>query len=73
MHDSNSRAARRVYKCHSQVHRFYDITKHEVKQCEAEILNKCSKMEMIERDHRTHLKVHEQKVLNLEYGGIGMK
>mmetsp|Transcript_15795 Transcript_15795/g.39097 ORF Transcript_15795/g.39097 Transcript_15795/m.39097 type:complete len:471 (+) Transcript_15795:270-1682(+) len=49
------------------VHRFYEITKHEVKQCEAEIGNKCSKMEMIERDHRTHLKVHEQKVLNLEY------
>ncbi|CAD7952603.1 unnamed protein product [Amoebophrya sp. A120] len=49
------------------VHRFYDITKHEVKQCESEIANKCSKMEMIERDHRTHLKVHEQKVLNLEY------
>ncbi|CAD7933201.1 unnamed protein product [Amoebophrya sp. A25] len=49
------------------VHRFYEITKQEVKQCDAEISNKSSKQEMIERDHRTHLKVHEQKVLNLEY------
>jgi len=49
------------------VKRFYSITQHEVQQCEAEISNKASKMEMIERDHRTHLKVHEQKVLNLEY------
>lgn len=49
------------------VHRFYDITKHEVGSTGGEISNKCSKMEMIERDHRTHLRVHEQKVLNLEY------
>jgi hypothetical protein len=34
------------------VHRFYDITKHEVNQIEAEISNKSSRMEMIERDRR---------------------
>jgi len=49
------------------VNRFYDITKQEVKQIEAELLNMDRRMEMLERDHRVHIKVHEQKVQNLEY------
>merc|ERR1740121_2998612 len=49
------------------VNRFYDITKQEVKQIEAELLNMDRQMEILERDHRVHIKVHEQKVQNLEY------
>uniref|UniRef100_A0A7S3S1D6 Growth arrest-specific protein 8 domain-containing protein n=1 Tax=Strombidinopsis acuminata TaxID=141414 RepID=A0A7S3S1D6_9SPIT len=49
------------------VNRFYDITKSEVKQIEAELLDMDSRMEMLERDHRVLIKVHEQKVQNLEY------
>jgi len=49
------------------VNRFYEITKQEVKQIEAELLNMDRQMEMLERDHRVHIKVHEQKVQNLEY------
>lgn len=49
------------------VNRFYEITKQEVRQREAELLNMDRKMEMLERDHRVHIKVHEQKVQNLEY------
>mmetsp|Transcript_52074 Transcript_52074/g.137576 ORF Transcript_52074/g.137576 Transcript_52074/m.137576 type:complete len:475 (+) Transcript_52074:148-1572(+) len=49
------------------VNRFYDITKLEVKQIEAELLDMDSRMEMLERDHRVLIKVHEQKVQNLEY------
>jgi len=49
------------------VNRFYDITKQEVKQIEAELLNMDRQMEMLERDHRVHIKVHEQKVQHLEY------
>mmetsp|Transcript_94632 Transcript_94632/g.164188 ORF Transcript_94632/g.164188 Transcript_94632/m.164188 type:complete len:477 (-) Transcript_94632:176-1606(-) len=49
------------------VNRFYEITKQEVKQIEAELLDMDRRMEMLERDHRVHIKVHEQKVQNLEY------
>lgn len=49
------------------VNRFYDITKQEVEQIEAELLNMDRQMEMYERDHRVLIKVHEQKVQNLEY------
>lgn len=49
------------------VNRFYEITKSEVKQIEAELLNMDRKMEILERDFRVHIKVHEQKVQNLEY------
>jgi len=49
------------------VNRFCEITKGEVKQIEAELLNMDRQMEMLERDHRVHIKVHEQKVQNLEY------
>merc|ERR1711881_771413 len=49
------------------VNRFYEITRQEVKQIEAELLNKDRHMESMERDHRVHIKVHEQKVQNLEY------
>merc|ERR1711959_668731 len=49
------------------VNRFYEITRQEVKQIEAELLNKDRQMEMMDRDHRVHIKVHEQKVQNLEY------
>merc|ERR1719201_2857591 len=49
------------------VTRFYEITKGEVKQIEAELLSMDRQMEMLERDHRVHIKVHEQKVQNLEY------
>ncbi|CAE7227074.1 DRC4 [Symbiodinium natans] len=49
------------------VNRFYEITKSEVKQVEAELLNMDRKMEILERDFRVHIKVHEQKVQNLEY------
>mmetsp|Transcript_115930 Transcript_115930/g.322824 ORF Transcript_115930/g.322824 Transcript_115930/m.322824 type:complete len:475 (-) Transcript_115930:303-1727(-) len=49
------------------VNQFYDITKTEVKQIEAELDNMDRQMEMLERDHRVHIKVHEQKVQNLEY------
>merc|ERR1711912_101297 len=49
------------------VNRFYEITKQEVKQIEAELLNMDRQMEMLERDPRVHIKVHEQKVQNLEY------
>lgn len=49
------------------VNRFYEITKQEVKQIEAELLNMDRQMEMLERDHRVHIKVHEQRVQNLEY------
>eukprot|EP00747_Dinoflagellata_sp_TGD_P162034 gnl/TRDRNA2_/TRDRNA2_179186_c0_seq1.p1 gnl/TRDRNA2_/TRDRNA2_179186_c0~~gnl/TRDRNA2_/TRDRNA2_179186_c0_seq1.p1 ORF type:complete len:477 (+),score=175.95 gnl/TRDRNA2_/TRDRNA2_179186_c0_seq1:130-1560(+) len=49
------------------VNRFYEITKGEVKQIEAELLSMDRQMEMLERDHRVHIKVHEQKVQSLEY------
>eukprot|EP00434_Breviolum_minutum_P016302 symbB.v1.2.014364.t1/scaffold1022.1/size143637/2 len=49
------------------VNRFYEITKSEVKQIDAELLNMDRKMEILERDFRVHIKVHEQKVQNLEY------
>jgi hypothetical protein len=49
------------------VNRFYEITKQEVREVEAELLNMDRQMEMLERDHRVHIKVHEQKVQNLEY------
>uniref|UniRef100_A0A7S4TAW8 Growth arrest-specific protein 8 domain-containing protein n=1 Tax=Alexandrium monilatum TaxID=311494 RepID=A0A7S4TAW8_9DINO len=49
------------------VNQFYDITKTEVKQIEAKLDNMDRQMEMLERDHRVHIKVHEQKVQNLEY------
>jgi len=49
------------------VNRFFEITRQEVKQIEAELLNKDRQMESMERDHRVHIKVHEQKVQNLEY------
>merc|ERR1711937_915299 len=49
------------------VNRFYEITKQEVKQIEALLLKMDREMEMLERDHRVHIKVHEQKVQNLEY------
>merc|ERR1719160_2248479 len=49
------------------VNRFYEITKQEVRQIESELLNMDRKMEMDERDHRVLIKVHEQKVQNLEY------
>merc|ERR1719327_2190511 len=49
------------------VNRFYEITKNEVQQVEAELLNMDRQMKMMERDHRVHIKVHEQKVQNLEY------
>merc|ERR1712087_627004 len=49
------------------VNRFYEITKQEVKQIDAELLDMDKQMEMLLRDHRVHIKVHEQKVQNLEY------
>jgi len=49
------------------VNRFYEITKQEVRQIEAELLKMDREMETLERDHRVHIKVHEQKVQNLEY------
>merc|ERR1719482_817781 len=49
------------------VNRFYEITKQEVSQIEAELLTMDRQMEMLERDHRVHIKVHEQKVQSLEY------
>merc|ERR1719201_2370464 len=49
------------------VNRFYEITKQEVAQIEAELLDMDRQMELLERDHRVHIKVHEQKVQNLEY------
>jgi hypothetical protein len=49
------------------VQRFYDISRQEVKQCEAELLNKDRLMETMERDHRVHIEVHKQKVQNLQY------
>merc|ERR1719230_1286903 len=49
------------------VNRFYEITKNQVKQIEAELLDMDQQMERLERDHRVHIKVHEQKVQNLEY------
>jgi hypothetical protein len=49
------------------VNRFYEITRDEVKQISAQLLNKDRLMEMMERDHRVHIRVHEQKVQNLEY------
>merc|ERR1719502_89271 len=49
------------------VNRFYEITKGEVAQIEAELLSIDRQMEMLERDHRVHIKVHEQKVQSLEY------
>merc|ERR1711972_25142 len=49
------------------VNRFYEITKQEVRQIESELLNMDRQMEMLLRDHRVHIKVHEQKVQNLEY------
>lgn len=47
--------------------RFYEITKQEVRQNEAELLDMDRQMEALERDHRVHIKVHEQRVQNLEY------
>merc|ERR1712060_10226 len=49
------------------VNRFYEITKAEVKQIDAELLNMDRQMEMLQRDHNVHIKVHEQRVQNLEY------
>jgi len=49
------------------VNRFYDITKNEVKTTEAKLLDMDWRMETLERDHRVQLKVHEQRVQNLEY------
>jgi len=49
------------------VNRFYEITKQEKGQIVAELLNKGRQMEMMERDHRVHIRVYEQKVQNLEY------
>merc|ERR1719421_105857 len=49
------------------VNRFFEISRQEVKQIESELLNKDRQMEMMEREHRVHIKVHEQKVQNLEY------
>jgi len=49
------------------VNRFYEITKSEVKQIDAELLNMDRKMEILGRDFNVHIKVHEQKVQNLEY------
>eukprot|EP00927_Polykrikos_kofoidii_P065016 TRINITY_DN60814_c0_g1_i1.p1 TRINITY_DN60814_c0_g1~~TRINITY_DN60814_c0_g1_i1.p1 ORF type:complete len:475 (-),score=110.76 TRINITY_DN60814_c0_g1_i1:111-1535(-) len=49
------------------VNRFYEITKQEVKQIEEELLAKDRRMEKIERAHRVLIKVHAQKVQNLEY------
>lgn len=49
------------------VNRFYEITKTETKQIDAELVNTDRRMEMLERDHRVHIKVHEQKVQHLEY------
>mmetsp|Transcript_16237 Transcript_16237/g.35152 ORF Transcript_16237/g.35152 Transcript_16237/m.35152 type:complete len:476 (-) Transcript_16237:425-1852(-) len=49
------------------VNRFYEITKQQVKQIEAELLDMDRQMETLERDHRVHIRVHEQKVQNLEY------
>lgn len=49
------------------VSRFYDITKQQVKQIESELLDMDRQMETLERDHRVHIKVHEQRVQNLEY------
>lgn len=49
------------------VNRFYEITKSEVKQIEAELLNMDKQMEILERDHRVLIKVYEQKVQNREY------
>jgi len=49
------------------VNRFYGITKSEVSQHDAELLDMDRQMEALERDHRVHIKVHEQRVQNLEY------
>lgn len=49
------------------VNRFYEITKQEVKQIDAELLDMDRTMEILLRDHRVQIKVHEQKVQNLEY------
>lgn len=49
------------------VNRFFEITQQEVKQIEAELLDGDRTMESLERDHRVHIKVHEQRVQNLEY------
>jgi len=49
------------------VNRFYEITRQEVKTIDAELLNMDRQMEMLQRDHNVHIKVHEQKVQNLEY------
>lgn len=49
------------------VNRFYDITREDTGLIEATLLNKSRQMEMMERDHRVHIRVHEQKVQNLEY------
>merc|ERR1711985_12205 len=48
------------------VNRFYQITKDEVKQISAKLLNKDRLMEMMERDHRVHIKVHEQQLAKNE-------
>eukprot|EP00397_Hematodinium_sp_SG-2012_P022423 GEMP01023231.1.p1 GENE.GEMP01023231.1~~GEMP01023231.1.p1 ORF type:complete len:478 (+),score=119.51 GEMP01023231.1:106-1539(+) len=49
------------------VNHFYEITQEETSLIEATLLNKSRQMEMMERDHRVHIRVHEQKVQNLEY------
>jgi len=49
------------------VNRFYEITRQEKAQIEATLLNKGRHMEQMERDHRVHIRVYEQKVQNLEY------
>lgn len=49
------------------VNRFYEITREDTGVTDATLLNKARQIEMMERDHRVHTRVYEQKVQNLEY------
>ncbi|EEQ99521.1 Growth-arrest-specific protein, putative [Perkinsus marinus ATCC 50983] len=49
------------------VNRFYTITKREIEQLEAAILCKERQTEVVEKEHRVKMKVHEHKVHSLVY------
>lgn len=49
------------------VNRFYEITQEEATEIDAKLLVVAGRMQAEERDHRVHIRVHEQKVQNLQY------
>ena len=49
------------------IHDFYHNTRQEIKELEARIKNFDTDMQTLEEDHKTQIKVYQQKVKHLEY------